>query len=434
MTQAERLRVAPHQEQVVSTRSLVSRYTAIRRFSEALCADLGDEDLVAQSMPDASPLKWHLAHTTWFFEKVVLEHIDPDYEPVDPAYAYLFNSYYNALGDRHARPLRGVLTRPTVPQVREYRDSVDASVLRLLDRFQDAERVELVGLLEIGLNHEQQHQELMLADVKHLFSLNAMLPRYRDPLPEETAAPRALGWVEVQEGVYSIGSDSGSFAFDNEKPRHRVFIEPFALADRLVTNAEYLEFVEDGGYLKPELWLEVGWSTVQQPGWESPVYWHRRDGGWVEFTLGGERELVPCEPVSHVSYLEADAFARWAGARLPTEAEWEVAAAPLPVEGNFVSSGRFHPSAAPRPGGSGLRQMFGDLWEWTSSAYSPYPGFRPEPGILTEYNGKFMCNQLVLRGGSCVTSRDHVRPSYRNFFYPPDRWQFSGIRLAKDHP
>jgi ergothioneine biosynthesis protein EgtB len=411
--------------------SLADRYPEIRHFSEALCAGLEPEDLVAQSMPDASPVKWHLAHTTWFFETFVLQRFAERYQSFHPTYGYLFNSYYNAVGRRHARPLRGVLTRPTVREVLGYRQSIDEAVLRLLEKIEGPEREKALRILEIGLHHEQQHQELILTDLKHLFSLNALAPAYRDPPSNGDAAAAELGWVALPAGVRSIGHRGEGFAFDNETPQHRVFLEPYALADRLITNSEFLEFMGDGGYRRPELWLDLGWTTLQREGWEQPFYWRRRDGGWCEFTLGGERELVPHEPVSHVSYLEADAFARWAGARLPSEEEWEVACRGMVVDGNFVETGRLHPARA--PGGERLvQQAFGDLWEWTQSSYAPYPGYRPAEGALGEYNGKFMCNQLVLRGGSCATAQAHLRPTYRNFFYAPDRWQFSGIRLAKE--
>jgi ergothioneine biosynthesis protein EgtB len=362
---------------------------------------------------------------------IVLERFESDYSPFDPRYLYLFNSYYNALGERHARPLRGVLTRPTAREVIAYRAAIDARVLALLES--DAGRAcdELPALVELGLNHEQQHQELMLTDVKHLFSLNAMAPALRDSLPAiaEAEAPK-LEWISIESGVHAIGHEGDGFAFDNEAPRHRVFLEPYALASRLVTNAEFADFIEDGGYQQPELWLDVGWQTVQRDGWQHPLYWRKQGSEWSEFGLAGDRAWVGAEPVGHVSYIEADAFARWAGARLPTEAEWEVACSDLPVEGNFVESGRLHPDVA--PSGSGIQQAFGDLWEWTQSAYAPYPGFRPANGAIAEYNGKFMCNQLVLRGGSCASSASHLRASYRNFFYAPDRWQFTGIRLAKE--
>jgi ergothioneine biosynthesis protein EgtB len=411
------------------------RYAAVRRFSEALCTDLAPEDLVPQSMPDASPTKWHLAHTTWFFETFVLLPFLPGHTPHHPRYGYLFNSYYNGAGERHARPQRGMLTRPTVTEVMEYRAAIDAGILRALEQIQGDDRSEVLRRVEIGLHHEQQHQELMLTDLKHLFSLSALHPAYRSPLPLGPGSTSSLEWIRSPAAVRSIGHSGPCFAFDNEGPRHRIFVEAFALADRPITNGEYLEFVEDGGYSRPEPWLDMGWATLQQEGWTHPMYWRAEADGWAEFTLAGMRELAPDEPVSHISYIEADAFARWAGARLPTEGEWESAFDAVAVEGNFVESGRVQP--APMSGQEagatpGLRQGFGDVWEWTQSAYAPYPGYRPESGMLGEYNGKFMCNQLVLRGGSCASSRTHLRHTYRNFFHAPDRWQFSGLRLAKD--
>jgi len=439
-------------------RSLLARYDEVRAFSLTLCGSLGPEDLVAQSMPDCSPLKWHLAHTTWFFEAMVLAPFSPadaPYEPFHPRYGFLFNSYYNAIGDRHARPMRGVLTRPTTDEVMAYRAAVDEAVHRLLSSESLPRRHEALRTALLGLHHEQQHQELMLTDIEHLFSLNALEPSYRPALARETAQPRSLAWVDVDAGVYEIGWEGAGlddpassnstcerfayddFAYDNEGPRHRVFLESCSLADRLVTNSEYLAFVEDGGYERPELWLDSGWATIAEEGWQRPLYWRKTSDGWAEFTLAGRRELAPAEPVSHLSYIEADAFARWAGARLPTEAEWEVACAALPRSGNFVDSGRLHPAPAPlkvqtSTTSQSLQQGFGDLWEWTSSAYSPYPGYRAAEGALGEYNGKFMCNQFVLRGGSCATSQSHIRASYRNFFPAPARWQFSGLRLARD--
>lgn len=444
--------------------ALAADFARVRARSEALCAHLGDEDLVAQSMPDASPLKWHLAHTTWFFETFVLASFAKDHRPFHPDFGFLFNSYYNAAGERHTRALRGVLTRPSRAEVADYRAHVDSAIRALLtsDALSGDVRERACHIIRLGLRHEQQHQELMLTDVKHLFSLNALAPAYRSavpahhapfpPLPPRESAPNPgpddLGWLTFEAGVREIGRggpspldgeplwhDPTPFAFDNEGPRHRVFLEAHALADRLVTNAEYLAFIEDGGYETPSLWLDRGWATVQAEGWCRPLYWRAENDGLHEFTLAGLRELAPAEPVSHLSLFEADAFARWAGARLPTEAEWESAASTLGEPGTLGDDNRFHPAEAPaRQEGTPLRmrQAFGDLWEWTSSSYGPYPGFTPDEGALGEYNGKFMCEQTVLRGASCATPRSHVRPSYRNFFYAPDRWQFSGVRLAKD--
>jgi ergothioneine biosynthesis protein EgtB len=413
---------------------LLQRFGEVRAASERLCASLDPEDLVAQSMPDCSPLKWHLAHTTWFFEAMVLAPFAPPgepYTPFHPRFGFLFNSYYNAIGERHQRPQRGVLTRPYAREVAAYRRAVDEAVQRLLEREALPRRDEALRIVELGLQHEQQHQELMLTDLKHLFSLNALEPAYRPPLEVSPNAPPSQGWIDFDAGVCEIGHAGAGFAFDNEMPRHRVFVEAFSLADRLVTNADYRAFVDDGGYRDPARWLDAGWAVVQREAWERPLYWRETPDGLAEFTLAGLRELTPAEPVCHLSYVEADAFARWAGARLPSEAEWECAAAGLAVEGNFVGTGWLHPAPAHSEAGR-LAQMFGDVWEWTSSAYSPYPGYRPEVGALGEYNGKFMCDQLVLRGGSCASSQDHLRATYRNFFRSPDRWQFSGLRLARD--
>ncbi len=409
-----------------------SGYRSVRRFSEALCAGLDPEDCVAQSMPDASPAKWHLAHTTWFFETFVLRAHQPHYAAFHPTFAFLFNSYYDGEGERHARPQRGALTRPLLGEVLAYRANVDERVGALLDESPDETRAELLRVVEVGLHHEQQHQELILSDIKHLFAQNALLPAYRAPLPVTTRSVPSLAFVEVPEGVYEIGHPSDSFCFDNERPVHRVFVEACEIADRLITNGEFEAFIRDGGYRRPELWLDVGWATVQREGWNAPLYWRGGPDGRSEFTLAGERALCDAEPVAHVSFLEADAFARWAGARLPTEHEWEIACGPRAVEGQFVESGRLHPRADHAGESGGVRQLYGDLWEWTRSSYAPYPGYRPEVGTLGEYNGKFMCDQLVLRGGSCASSRSHLRPTYRNFFRAPDRWQFSGIRLARE--
>jgi ergothioneine biosynthesis protein EgtB len=409
--------------------TLDERYLRVRRATERLCDPLSAEDCVVQSMPDASPAKWHLAHTSWFFETFILEPGLPAYGAFDPAYRFLFNSYYNAVGAQYTRADRGLLTRPSLAEVRAYRRHVDEHMRRFLE---DAGRAEAAtAVFELGLNHEQQHQELILTDVKHLLATNPLRPAYAEVSEALPVDPGPLGWHRYDEGVVWIGHEGAGFAFDNETPRHRQFVGSFELASRLVTNGEYLEFVEDGGYRRPDLWLSDGWATVRASGWDAPLYWERRDGAWSVATLGGLRELRSDEPVCHVSFFEADAFARWAGARLPDEAEWETAACDAPVEGNFVDSGLLHPAPCPdtpdRPA-----QLFGDVWEWTRSAYSPYPGFAPAAGALGEYNGKFMCNQLVLRGGSCATPASHARATYRNFFPPAARWQFSGVRLARD--
>lgn len=408
---------------------LADRYRAVRAETLALAEPLSAEDCALQSMPDASPTKWHLAHTSWYFETFVLENAIPGYEPFDPAYRVLFNSYYNSVGEQYARPDRGLLSRPTLADVLAYRDHVDAALLPLLEKGTLDDFHHEVALL--GIHHEQQHQELVLTDLKHLLSRNPTHPVYARTSgpPGPPGAPPPLGWCGYPGGLCEIGHAGTDFHFDNEAPRHRVWLEPFELATRPVTNGEFLAFVEDGGYRDPIHWLSDGWATVQERGWSAPLYWTRRDGVWWTFTLGGLRELRLDEPVIHVSHYEADAFATWSGARLPGEAEWECAAADAPVGGNLMESGALHPTPAE---GEGLLQLFGDVWEWTRSAYGPYPGYRPPQGALGEYNGKFMSSQMVLRGGSCVTPRSHVRATYRNFFYPDARWQFSGIRLARD--
>jgi ergothioneine biosynthesis protein EgtB len=445
---------------------LGDRFRAVRSFTMTLAAPLRDEDCVVQSMPDASPTKWHLAHTTWFFETFVLLRALSGYRVFDDAYGFLFNSYYDAVGERHPRPERGLLTRPTLEEVRRYREHVDAAMTELLALPDGPARAiqpnaDVAFVTRLGLEHEQQHQELLLTDILHAFSCNPVRPAYRKTRHESHAGvgQRSIGaldsgmvasskngsalvWKRYEGGLHAIGHDAadGSFAFDNEHPRHRVFLEPFELATRLVTNAEYLEFVADRGYERPDLWLADGFSEVRARRWASPLYWEEvaRAGVPAQFGLTGVRSIDPHAPVCHVSFYEADAYARWAKARLPSEAEWEVAAQGLPVAGNFVETGHLEPVALQRRsapsetnGTPPPYQMFGDVWEWTQSPYVGYPGFLPWAGALGEYNGKFMCNQLVLRGGSCVTSASHIRASYRNFFPPSTRWQFSGIRLAR---
>jgi ergothioneine biosynthesis protein EgtB len=417
----------------VSKRDCVEQYQAVRRFTEQLCEPLVAEDCVIQSMPDVSPTKWHLAHVTWFWETFLLAPVLPGYMPFHPQYAYLFNSYYNSLGKRHARPQRGLLSRPTVEEVYLYRRYVDQRVVDLLRQVDERQLAELVPIIMIGLNHEQQHQELIITDIKHVLSLNPLHPAYleREYTPATDSVP--MEWVTYPEGVDWIGHDGEGFCFDNEEPRHRTFLSAFQLASRLVTNGEYLEFIKDGGYTNPLLWLSDGWYTVQQEGWEAPLYWEKRDDCWWMMTLHGFCEVDPTEPVCHVSYYEADAYAHWANARLATEAEWEIASHDVPIAGNFAEAGCYHPAALDSSvSGEKPFQMYGDVWEWTRSAYLPYPGYKPAPGAVGEYNGKFMCNQFVLRGGSCATSRSHIRPTYRNFFPPHARWQFAGIRLAQE--
>jgi len=409
----------------------IDAYRQVRAATLRLVDGLDDADLTPQSAEFASPGKWHLAHTTWFFEQFVLGTFGTSYRIFDERFAFLFNSYYNAVGARHDRPRRGLLTRPSLAQVRAYREHVDQAMADLLGGSLPAAAGDLV---ELGLHHEQQHQELILTDLLHLFAQNPLRPAVR-PTPE-SAAPGAVappGWVAFDGGVVETGHAGAAFAFDNESPRHAVALRPFRLATQPVTNREWLAFVEAGGYADPQLWLSDGWDTVQAQRWQAPLYWEFADDGRtrLQMTLAGLRPLALDAPVAHVSFFEADAYARWAGKRLPTESEWEHAARELPVEGNFVDSGAWAPRADTRPA-AGLRQMFGGVWEWTSSPYVAYPGFRPAPGAVGEYNGKFMNGQYVLRGGSCASPRNHLRASYRNFFQPGQRWQFSGLRLAED--
>jgi len=406
---------------------LAQKYHDVRQNSLRCCAPLSVEDHSLQGMPDASPAKWHLAHTTWFFETFLLTEQLPGYKAFHPSFRNLFNSYYNAVGDRPLRALRHTLSRPGLEEVRDYRRHVDEAMVRLLSRELSPEVLDLVAL---GLNHEQQHQELILTDVKYGLALNPLRPAYRESGGGAKSRERApeLRWQSVAEGVYPVGFEREGFAFDNESPRHNVYLAPFRLASRLVTNGEYMEFMHENGYGTATLWLSEGWDCVRANHWSAPLYWEKRDGQWWLYTMDGMRPVDPDEPVCHVSFYEADAFAHWAGARLATEFEWEVAARSCAIGGNFMDSEAFHPKTA-RESGT-LTQMFGDVWEWTASAYLPYPGFRPAAGAVGEYNGKFMCNQMVLRGGSCATPQSHIRHTYRNFFPPHARWQFMGIRLA----
>ncbi len=406
--------------------TITDRFVATRSLTESLASPLSAEDQTVQSMPDVSPTKWHRAHTTWFFETFLLLAHLKGYRPFHPDFGYLFNSYYEGVGARYPRSDRGLLSRPGVEEIGEYRAHVDEAMTAFLD---SPTSEATAALVELGIQHEQQHQELLLMDIKHVLSLNPLGPAYdavRMPAPTDAGAPT---WTEHPAGIYEIGHSGRGFCFDNELPRHRTYLGAFAVADQVTTCGEWLAFIDDGGYQRPELWLSDGWAAVQSEGWECPLYWSRPEGDWHEFTLGGPTPVNPAQPVCHLSYYEADAFARWAGGRLPTEAEWELAAAGQEVQGQFLDQTKLHPAPVPTP--SARSAPFGNVWQWTSSAYSPYPGFEPAPGAVGEYNGKFMVNQYVLRGGSCVTPPDHIRASYRNFFPPSARWAFSGLRLAR---
>ena len=423
-------------------RELIDDFQATRRLSERLCEPLEAEDCVIQASPDVSPTKWHLAHTTWFFETFLLASFVRDYQPVRAEYSYLFNSYYQAVGPRHARPQRGFLSRPTVAEVFAYRAAINERMLELLSGADDAVWSQIAPLVVLGINHEQQHQELMLTDLKFNFSVNPTRPAYReltkgkDGGANNGTRPTTLGWIPFSGGVHEIGHNGSGFCYDNELPLHRVYLQDYQLADRLITNGEYLEFMEAGGYAEPRFWLADGWDWVQREGIRAPLHWERDDGDWLTFTLGGAMDVNTAEPVSHVSFYEAEAFATWKGCRLATEAEWEVAARSGEdsiTEGNFLENDVLHPQPPHHASGeAGPFQMLGDVWEWTGSAYLPYPGYKPAEGALGEYNGKFMSGQMVLKGGSCVTPRSHIRAAYRNFFQPDKRWQFTGIRLAAD--
>ncbi|WP_237065029.1 ergothioneine biosynthesis protein EgtB [Microbulbifer guangxiensis] len=409
---------------------LLSRYQRIRGETELLADPLSAEDMQIQSMPDASPTKWHLAHTSWFFETFILRPRLAGYRVFDPAFHTLFNSYYNSLGQPFNRPQRGLISRPCLDEVYDYRRHVDSAMTRLLGESEPD--TELRDFVVLGLNHEQQHQELLLTDIKHAFSINPVHPTYLEPGGEDELPQgvEPLKWIEIAGGTYRIGSDGQDFCFDNEGPPHSQLLQDFKIASRLVTNGEYRAFIEDGGYREPRLWLSDGWAWLQQNRAHHPAYWLQRDGDWFQFTLHGLAPVLDNEPVCHLNFYEADAYATWAGERLPTEFEWEAAACQLRLPdqlaaANLLEKRNWRPLAA-----AGQRQFLGDVWEWTSSAYLPYPGFRASADAVGEYNGKFMCNQKVLRGGSCVTPADHVRISYRNFFYPHQTWQFSGIRLA----
>jgi ergothioneine biosynthesis protein EgtB len=428
MSLATNVFAEPRHESASQSLSLFDRLKETRRLSLRLAAPLSDEDQVVQAMDDASPTKWHLAHTTWFFEAFVLSRFLSDYRLFDETFEYCFNSYYESVGPRHPRPQRGLLTRPSAQAVRDYRAYVDEALARL---FNSNLPDEAAGLVELGINHEQQHQELLLTDILSLFAAEPLKPSYGAApagVPAQVAAP--LTFTAFAGGIHDVGHDGNGFAYDNEGPRHEQLIRPFKLANRCVTNAEWVAFIEDGGYQTATLWLADGWTAVNTHGWRGPLYFDEADGGYMQMSLLGYRPVEPAAPVTHVSFYEADAFARWAGYRLPSEFEWEHASANLAETGRTLGAGHLRP--LPGAADEGLVQIFGDVWEWTGSAYLPYPGFKAAPGAVGEYNGKFMCSQFVLKGGSCTTPDGHVRRTYRNFFYPHQRWQFTGLRLAAD--
>lgn len=410
---------------------LSQQYTRIRAESTALCKPLEMDDYIVQTAPEVSPIKWHLAHTSWFFETMVLRPLLPGYREFHPMYAHLFNSYYDTLGSYHPRLERGRLSRPTVAEIYRYRAHVDEHMTLLFAHKAIANEGDCSARILLGLHHEQQHQELMLMDIKHIFAYNPLRPVYGESSITASSSAPELKWIDFAGGVRSIGYAGAGFAYDNEGPRHKTYLQDFRLASRPVTNGEFMAFMQAGAYQQPGLWLSAAWQTLQARDWQAPLYWERVGDAWWHMTLGGLRAVDVHAPVCHVSYYEAAAYAAWVGARLPTEAEWEVAAADVPVTGNLRDAGVLQPQAAASEIGT-LLQLYGDVWEWTQSAYAPYPGYRVPPGPLGEYNGKFMNGQMVLRGGSCVTPADHIRPTYRNFFHPGDRWQFSGFRLAKD--
>lgn len=418
---------------LLSRSELINKFKTVRDFTEAITEPLEIEDYVIQVTENASPAKWHLAHTTWFFEIFLLEKEVDDYDPIHPQYSYLFNSYYLQTGVPHCRARRGNISRPTVKQVFEYRENINEHVINLINNASDEQYEEWAPVIEIGIHHEQQHQELLMTDLKYMFSQNPLNVAYKKVERPKVKSIRELSWTSFSEGIYKVGHKGDGFGYDNEFPRHKTYIHDFELANRLETNGEFIEFIEfieSGAYSNSKWWLDEGFSTVRDDGWQAPLYWEKKDGGWWQYTLSGMQKVDPNEPVTHVSYFEADAYARWKGYRLPTEQEWEVAAEHLPVDGNFADAGFLHPIAL-RSEEEGLQQMFGEVWQWTQSSYSPYPGYKPLPGALGEYNGKFMSNQYVLRGGSCATSKSHFRKTYRNFFHANERWQFTGIRLAR---
>ena len=449
---------------------LIAGYQSVRKVTEELCEPLEIEDYVVQTMQCVSPAKWHLAHTAWFFEQFILMPYMKDYERLNKEYEFLFNSYYNAIGPQHCQAKRGFISRPTVKEVYAYRKYVDDKMHELLNRCDEQLAKEIKDLIVIGINHEQQHQELLLTDIKHVFSSNPLLPIYCSLKNDDynNSTIHNLSWIDFSTEIEEIGKNrsdglsplktiyrhsdldkfiqshdglvartllSNGFCYDNETPRHKCYVGDFSIADRLVTNGEYMGFIEDGGYQRSELWLSLGWNQVQTERWRHPIYWYQVDDVWMQYTLGGSKVVEPNEPICHVSYFEADAYARWAGCRLPTEQEWEVAMSDCSVKGNLLENGQYHPQSLTKPEDkkhkNKIYQAYGDTWEWTNSAYMPYPGYTATSGALGEYNGKFMCNQQVLKGGSCATASDHIRKSYRNFWSPETRWQFTGIRLAK---
>lgn len=422
--------------EALEEKTLTERFAEIREVSMRLVQPLEKEDFIIQSHPDVSPAKWHIAHTTWFFERMILKEFKSGYQEFNPTFDFLFNSYYNSIGPYQPRHQRGVLSRPTVDEVIAYRNYVDRQIHELFSESQSSEtKKELVKLIDMGLQHEQQHQELILMDVKYNFFVNPLFPVYLKTEEFPGSKRSEPAFVEFEGGLIEIGHNGEGFSFDNERPRHKVWLEPFQLATEPVINGEYLEFIKAGGYEKPEYWLSDGWNVVKENNWKAPLYWLKNEEDeWGIFTLSGVKNLDPSEPVSHVSFYESDAFSRWKGKRLPTEAEWEHASQGMPIRGNFTEQGGYHPVPLSEESPEApLAKIFGDVWEWTSSAYSSYPGSKPLEGALGEYNAKFMSNQMILRGGSCATPATHIRETYRNFFPPDKRWQFSGFRLADDY-
>ncbi|MCA0987474.1 ergothioneine biosynthesis protein EgtB [Guptibacillus algicola] len=413
--------------------ALLTSYHTIREMTTTLVQPLETEDYTIQSHADVSPPKWHMAHTTWFFETFILKKHNDSYSSFHEEFEYLFNSYYESVGSFYPRHARGLLSRPSINKVKQYRKDIDEEIETLIQSLDETKLAEVAGLIEIGLHHEQQHQELLMTDIKYNFSINPLKPVYRDRKAKTHSEATPLEWASFNGGLVEIGIDEGDdFSFDNERPVHKVWLEPYELATKTVTNEEYLAFMEDGGYERAEFWLSDGWTTVKNEGWKAPLHWEKKDGAWYTFTLHGFVPVNNEEPVTHISYYEAEAYASWAGKRLPTEAEWEVAVRDQPISGNFVEDGIYHPVAATKKDEGLIKKAYGDVWEWTKSPYMAYPGNKPLDGALGEYNAKFMSSQMILRGGSCVTSQSHIRPTYRNFFGPEKRWQFTGIRLAGD--